>query len=212
MRYLAYILAAASLVSVATAMPHHVGTQDEEGIHVFKRDALLTPEDLALAEQHEVNVTEMFKHSVIKRRGEEDITIWVHNNFTESFGPNEDPSLSKRGIPGLTTQGPMLPAPEARNTNGRFPFFESGSSWRTLVAAGSNTGCNGRFRGRNVLGYSGTAGIGNADIYYLTDGTLSRFTRVYNGRERVRAVGETNCGEAWRFAMEWQIGNWDNRI
>ena len=76
------------------------------------------------------------------------------------------------------------------------------------MAAGNNVGCNARFRGRSVTGRAGTAGIGNVDIYSIVNGALSRFTREFSGRERMRAYGTTACGEAWRFDMEWQIGNW----
>lgn len=39
----------------------------------------------------------MYKHSVIRRRGEEEITIWVDNSFTESR-PEPNPSLADRTV------------------------------------------------------------------------------------------------------------------
>ena len=40
----------------------------------------------------------MFKHSVIRRRGEEDVTIWVDNDFEEAIGPRPDSPLSERAV------------------------------------------------------------------------------------------------------------------
>lgn len=40
----------------------------------------------------------MFKHSVVKRRGEEDVTIWVDNSFEETLEPEENPAIPKRAV------------------------------------------------------------------------------------------------------------------
>jgi hypothetical protein len=40
----------------------------------------------------------VFKHSVIKRRGEEDITLWVDHEFIEATGPKIDPAMTKRAV------------------------------------------------------------------------------------------------------------------
>jgi hypothetical protein len=39
----------------------------------------------------------VFKHSVVKRRGEEEFTIWVDNGFVEDT-PELDSSLSERAL------------------------------------------------------------------------------------------------------------------
>lgn len=45
------------------------------------------------------NTLLVFKHSVIKRRGEEDVTIWVDHGFEEAIGPQEeDPSVDRRAL------------------------------------------------------------------------------------------------------------------
>ncbi|KAG8667847.1 hypothetical protein FPOAC1_012686 [Fusarium poae] len=90
------------LVALVSAIPYSsapsIIKRGEEEIHIFKRDAAMTPEDLVLAENHGVNATEMFRHSVIKRRGEEDVTIWVDNSFEETLGPEDNPATPKRAI------------------------------------------------------------------------------------------------------------------
>ncbi|GJC99158.1 hypothetical protein CH63R_11223 [Colletotrichum higginsianum IMI 349063] len=69
--------------------------RDPEGVVIFKRDSVLTPRDLELAEMHGVNLTQMYKHSLHKRDDGDDITIWFDNGFPEVEGPQEHP-LSKR--------------------------------------------------------------------------------------------------------------------
>ncbi|KAH8172798.1 hypothetical protein LIA77_07053 [Sarocladium implicatum] len=61
----------------------------------FKRDAVLSARDLELADMHQVNLTEMYKHSVIKRSDGDHVTIWAHNTYEDLEGPAENPK-SKR--------------------------------------------------------------------------------------------------------------------
>ncbi|RGP64265.1 hypothetical protein FSPOR_8085 [Fusarium sporotrichioides] len=233
------------LAAVVTASPYPLAPsiieRGEEQIHVFKRDAAMTPDDLILAENYGVNATEMFKHSVIKRRGEEDVTIWVDNSFEETLGPEENLATPKRALKIIDNYshsngwaqerckghvyndntGPNAPCTGglkelrtwAGQNNGAFYFEASGNPWRTLVVAGSNTGCNGRIRAQKVStwGAPGT-GIGNADIYYIVDGSLSRFGRVYDGRERMRSHGHSFCGFDHGSRMNWQVTDWADRI
>lgn len=57
MWFLRLIATAASLAALVVALPHPSDGPEHE-VHVFKRGEPLTPEDLALAEMHEVNTTE----------------------------------------------------------------------------------------------------------------------------------------------------------
>ncbi|RFN47073.1 hypothetical protein FIE12Z_8687 [Fusarium flagelliforme] len=175
-----------SLVTVVAASPHplvpSIIKRGEEEVHVFNRDTPLTPDDLIIAENHGVNITEMFKHSVIKRRGKEDVTIWVDNSFEETLDPEENPATPKRAVKPLDnyvySNGPNAPCTGgleqmrtwATENNGVFYFEASGNPWRTLVVAGTNTGCNGRIRAQKhgTLGTPGN-GIGNADIYNIVN-------------------------------------------
>src|SRR5688572_8002926 len=100
------------IASLVGAAPHGSYGIESNKIHVFKRDSALSARDLGLAEMHQVNVTEckptatriaprslltvavtsvVYKHSVIKRDDNDDITIWVHNSFEPDQGPSEDP-------------------------------------------------------------------------------------------------------------------------
>ncbi|KAH6680102.1 hypothetical protein F5X68DRAFT_234619 [Plectosphaerella plurivora] len=70
-------------------------------ITLFKRDAPLTSRDLESAAMHGVNITEMFRHTIVKRSNEngdpEEWTIWVHNSFQEFEEelPSESASISR---------------------------------------------------------------------------------------------------------------------
>jgi hypothetical protein len=236
------IATAACLASLTIAAPHPFDGPDHE-IEVFKRDEPFTPDDFVLAEMHGVNTTEMFKHSVIRRRGEEDITLWVHHDFVEAIGPAIDPAIKERAVDQVDGDfhdtndwhmdicrsremhgdtGPNAPCTgglkeiqswAARNT-GHFRFQLAGNPWRTLVAAGSNSDCNGRFRAQKK--YSGIntenlIGIGNVNIYDLVGKTMSRYTQTYDGRDRARAYGELECG-AFFTPMNWQVRRWPHPV
>ncbi|KAF3356274.1 Transcription factor atf1 [Verticillium dahliae VDG1] len=48
---------------------------------LFKRDDVLGPRDLELADAHGVNLTEMNRHSLMKRDDGDHVTIWVARNY-----------------------------------------------------------------------------------------------------------------------------------
>ncbi|KAL2212799.1 hypothetical protein CC79DRAFT_1379851 [Sarocladium strictum] len=75
----------ASTVSAAALIP----SSSTDHVEFFKRDHVLDASDIELAEAHGVNLTEMYKHSVVKRDDEEDITVWVHKSFEEDGIPAE---------------------------------------------------------------------------------------------------------------------------
>ncbi|CAG7561807.1 unnamed protein product [Fusarium equiseti] len=212
-----------SMATVVTASPHpqapSIFKRGEEEVQTFKRGAPLTPDDLIIAENHAVNITEMFKHSVVKRRGEEDVTIWVDNSFEETLEPEENPAIPKRAVKiiddyshsnGWAVEqcksyvynddtGPNAPCTGgleqlriwATENNGRFRFEASGNPWRTLVVAGTNTGCNGRIRAQKfgTLQVAGNS-IGNVDIFNIVNGSFGRgFAKIYDGRARMRSHG-----------------------
>jgi hypothetical protein len=236
-----------SLATVVTASPYpqapSIIKRGEEEVHVFKRDTPLTPDDLILAENYGVNTTELFKHSVIKRRGEDDVTIWVDNSFEETLDPEENPAIPKRAVKIIDdyghsngwaqerckrhahvyndNTGPNAPCTGgleqlrtwATENNGVFRFEASGNPWRTLVVAGTNTGCNGRIRAQKLSTWGAPGnGIGNADIFYIVDGSLARFTKVYDGRARMRSHGYSYCGFDHGARMNWQVTDWADRI
>ncbi|KAK1990445.1 hypothetical protein LX36DRAFT_739015 [Colletotrichum falcatum] len=62
----------------------------------FKRDTVLDARDLELAELHQVNLTEMYKHAVVKRDDGDHVTIWAHKGYVEAEGPEEKRPLTKR--------------------------------------------------------------------------------------------------------------------
>lgn len=201
----------------------------------------------------------MFKHSVIRRRGEEEVTIWVDNDFVEIF-PQPEPDHSKRALQikhpynlyGLHREqcfrvthnpdtGPTAPCTggikqirdwvspdpdrassgfllnpntsQARNTAGYFKFAAATTAWRTMVVAGSNSGCNGRFRGgRKYAGhYTQQVQMGNVDVHNIVQTSLNRFSQVRGGRERVRAYGTADCGE-YQTTLNWQIRRWGRAV
>ncbi|KAL9950164.1 hypothetical protein D7B24_008663 [Verticillium nonalfalfae] len=67
---------------------------------LFKRDDVLGPRDLELADAHGVNLTEMYRHSLMKRDDGDHVTIWVardyiahdddENDSTEAVNDDED--------------------------------------------------------------------------------------------------------------------------
>ncbi|KAL2214670.1 hypothetical protein CC79DRAFT_1328557 [Sarocladium strictum] len=182
----------------------------------------------------------VFKHSVIRRRGEEEVTIWVDNSFSQ-YGPEPEPEDSKRALQikhpynlsgGANRQqcfrvthnpdtGPTAPCTGgiqeirdwARNTAGFFMFAAATTDWRTMVVAGSNSGCNGRFRGqRKYAGsYSEQVRMGNVDLHNIVQSSLNRFSQVRGGRERVRAYGTADCGE-YQTPLNWQIRRWGRAV
>lgn len=105
--------------------------------------------------------------------------------------------------------------PKAAENTGIFWFQESATNWRTLVAAGSNTDCNGRFRAQrgHANGYAAGLGVGNVDIHNAMANSLKRFSRVYDGRERMRAYGGFECGNLVNIMpFKWQIRRWGKRV
>lgn len=81
------------------------------------------------------------------------------------------------------------------------------------MVAGSNTGCNGRPRAqkRSVNQEPGT-GLGNADIFHILNGSLGRFGKTYDGRDRMRSHGHVCCGVHHGVRLNWQVTDWADRI
>ncbi|KAL2204870.1 hypothetical protein CC79DRAFT_1370687 [Sarocladium strictum] len=51
--------------------------------HVFKRDAEVPPHVIELAERDNIDLSQMYRHSMIKRDDGEHVTVWVHNSYDE---------------------------------------------------------------------------------------------------------------------------------
>ncbi|KAM0332092.1 hypothetical protein ACHAQA_002364 [Verticillium albo-atrum] len=57
---------------------------------LFKRDDVLGPRDLELADAHGVNLTEMYRHSIMKRDDGDHVTIWVTRDYVEHDDDSND--------------------------------------------------------------------------------------------------------------------------
>ncbi len=101
------------LLALASASPNDedilLNDLVEDEIHVFKRDALITPRDVELAQRDGIDLDEskftfillvlirsnikptVYRHSVIKRDDGDHVTIWVAKSYNESSQEQDDP-------------------------------------------------------------------------------------------------------------------------
>ncbi|KAF4998052.1 hypothetical protein FDECE_11904 [Fusarium decemcellulare] len=83
------------LATLAAALPAPDLSAEGE-MELFRRDAVLNARDLELAEIHGVNLTQMYKHAVIKRDDGDHFTVWVDKGFSPIESPEEAPGKVKR--------------------------------------------------------------------------------------------------------------------
>ncbi|KAH7304022.1 hypothetical protein B0I35DRAFT_484700 [Stachybotrys elegans] len=189
-----------------------------------KRDAALEPRDLELAEMHNVNLTMMYKHSIIKRDDGDHITIWVDNGFEENVGPKEG-SLDKRQKAGLyraahfhdtpndecrehrrfdwtsknapTTGGIIALRQWAWDHYGAFGWGEAygGSAWRNVLVAGSNAGTNACYRARVDRWERHSVNVRIGTADVAADADFTMsLARNYDGKWRASSYGYETCG------------------
>ncbi|RBQ64670.1 hypothetical protein FVER14953_10761 [Fusarium verticillioides] len=96
---LRWLLMAAAATATPFLEPRGVSEGFTREVELFKRGANLEARDLQLAEAHGVNLTEMHKHSVLKRHDGDHVTIWVHSGIEDIEGSKNDREL------GMTQEG-----------------------------------------------------------------------------------------------------------
>ncbi|CAF3590216.1 hypothetical protein SNK03_012905 [Fusarium graminearum] len=211
------------LVTSAVALPVADIGESEDNLVLFKRDDILSARDIELANIHGVDLTEMYKHSMIKRDDGDHIVVWVARDFIEA---NDEQGVSKRqsARPGTKSDftsdnkadycrdhtrhdqtGPNGPYSGgvqamydwARNhSGGRWPLT---SSWKNLVLAGSNSGANALYKAKTT---GGETNIGTKDVRNDADWTRNR-AREFSGRGwRASSKGGETCGLQVRINYE----------
>ena len=157
----------------------------------------------------------MFKHSVIKRDDGDHLTVWVHNSYEESTIAEPQPNKRKvkvieelHGTSNADKCGHSTIVPDngphapfvggvtmiqdwAADRVGSFIFRHQNTEWTSLVVAGSNSGSNAHFRGRNV--YNVRTWLGTHDIHNLCRDSIKEHKKSYDGRWRVRTHGRMRC-------------------
>ncbi|OBT90314.1 hypothetical protein VE02_03316 [Pseudogymnoascus sp. 03VT05] len=195
------------LVSFSAAIALAAPTTDGFGeIELFKRDAVLDTRDLEHAELHGVNLTEMYKHSVLKRDDGDHITIWVDNSYASIEGPLEEAvNVSKRQSARLAgnsnyyytgesncrkhdmrfltgkqspfSGGALALARWGENHKGRW-VFTNNNTWKTLAIGGSNAGHNAQYRADNLEKvYGADTSVGTYDMGYNARHTYDEYRR-----------------------------------
>ncbi|KAF4339539.1 hypothetical protein FBEOM_6533 [Fusarium beomiforme] len=212
------------MAAVATATPL-LGSRDvSEGftgeVELFKRGAVLDKRDLELAETHGVNLTEMHKHSVLKRHDGDHVTVWVHRGFQEAEGPSiEKRQRSRPDAAGHlqtggrhsdfcyshdrkkpavdehspTTGGIMAMRSWAWNTKGYFQLVSYPRPWVDLVVAGSNAGTNSVYRVKIIDVDTRYIGLGTDDVAADADFTLNENTKQIKDKWRCASYGWETC-------------------
>jgi hypothetical protein len=228
-KYILPSLLATSVVAIPVA---DIG-ESEDNLVLFKRDGVLDARDLALADIHGVNVTEMYKHSMFKRDDGDHIVVWVARDFVE----NEDEVNNVQGIDKRQTARPAggfrtdsvsdycRDHKRQDHTGPNGPFsggvkamygwarghrggsWPVGSSWKTLVLAGSNSGANAIYRARTVRG--GSTFIGTQDVRNDADWTQKK-ERKFNGRWRASSKGGETC--VLNDRLNYEIIRTDTRL
>ncbi|KAH7362134.1 hypothetical protein B0T11DRAFT_81046 [Plectosphaerella cucumerina] len=97
---LGFIAATAAALPTST-VPESASQFERDIIEIvtLERKAFLSARDLELAARHGANADEMFPHSLIRRKGGDDITIWVNNNYQEGepLADDDDEKASALG-------------------------------------------------------------------------------------------------------------------
>ncbi|KAF5989190.1 hypothetical protein FCOIX_48 [Fusarium coicis] len=192
--------------AAATATPFHEPRGVSDGftgeVELFKRGANLESRDLQLAEAHGVNLTEMHKHSVLKRHDGDHVTIWVHSGLEDTEGSKIEKRQRARNDAGgrfqtggrysdfcyshdrkkpkLDKHSPTSGGVEAmrswaRNTKGYWQLSAADRTWKDLVVAGSNGGANAKYRIKIIEVDTALIGMGTDDVAADAD-----FTRNEN--------------------------------
>ncbi|EKJ77350.1 hypothetical protein FPSE_02428 [Fusarium pseudograminearum CS3096] len=218
-KYILPSLLATSTVAVPVADIDNSG----DNLVLFKRDDLLDARDLELADIHGVNVTEMYKHSMLKRDDGDHVVVWVARDFIEA---NDGQGVSKRQTarPGTNSNfqndaisdycrdhkrqnhagpnGPFSGGVKAMygwargHSGGSWPV---GSGWKNLVLAGSNSGANALYRARVTSG--DVTHVGTQDVRNDADWTQQR-AQKFNGQWRASSKGGETCSTNDRINYE----------
>ncbi|KAH7320749.1 hypothetical protein B0I35DRAFT_477303 [Stachybotrys elegans] len=212
------------LLPLMAAVAVAASTSDGFGeTQLFKRGAALDTRDLELAEIHGVNLTAMYKHSVMKRHDGDHYTIWVDNSFVSAEGPEEDPrELEKRQSARLVANAgwvlgsgnPICISHDMRSLTTNISPFSGGieALARDLAIGGSNSGSNARFFAGGGVGVGEYGGIASGDLSYVARRTHDEYRREYNGRWRAAGEGRMRCTTIipgqWfpaRRTFSWQL-------
>ncbi|RGP69507.1 hypothetical protein FSPOR_4611 [Fusarium sporotrichioides] len=223
-KYILPSLLATSVIAIPVA---DIG-ESEDNLVLFKRDDVLDARDLALADIHGVNVTEMYKHSMFKRDDGDHVVVWVARDFVENENEvDHGQGIDKRQTarPGTKSgfvsdsqsdycrdhkrenhAGPNGPYSGGVQAMYSWARGHSGgrwtvkSSWKNLVLAGSNSGANAIYRARTTDG--GETSIGTQDVRNDADWTRNR-AREFSGRGwRASSKGGETCGGWTRINYE----------
>ncbi|KAH7024378.1 uncharacterized protein B0I36DRAFT_250525 [Microdochium trichocladiopsis] len=76
------LLAVVFAATTAVAFPAPDGQEPAQVVR-FKRDSILEARDFELAEAHGVDLSKMYKHSLLKRGDGDHVTVWVDRRYVE---------------------------------------------------------------------------------------------------------------------------------
>nr|RBQ84599.1 hypothetical protein FVER53263_10761 [Fusarium verticillioides] len=217
---LRWLLVAAAATATPFLEPRSVSEGFTGEVELFKRGANLEARDLQLAEAHGVNLTEMHKHSVLKRHDGDHVTIWVHSGIEDV----EDSKIEKRQRarndaggrfktggrysdfcyshdrkkPKLDKNSPTSGGVEAmrswaRNTKGYWQLTADDRTWLDLVVAGSNGGANAKYRIKIIEVDTHYIGMGTDDVAADADFTRNENFVKIEGKWRSASYGWETC-------------------